>query len=354
MGRSEMRQLLNSYEKGVEDDAFHLLRPTKLETQLVGEELLRKRAEAIKKARDFNRRFVEAMVEDLPDLCAGPFSVEEPARPVCEVRELEPGVSTLPASSYGSMASVFLHLFRDWSLACDHVNDSTYRPAAEELRKLLPDGGDVLVPGCGLGRLALALAAQGYKVEANDASRLFLTAADYLLNRPPAAMKIFPLAHVFSENWSLDQQYIEIEVPGPAPSSIIGSGASPALTMVPGDFAKTYGRGGPGHRKFAAIVTCFFIDTATDLVELFDVLDGLLDEGGIWLNVGPLNWKKDARLKLAYEEIVVIWQNMGYEFVSQKRIDCDYHMPRGMKMYTESYQGALTAAIKRRPSPAPS
>ena len=39
---------------------------------------------------------------------------------------------------------------------------------------------------------------------------------------------------------------------------------------------------------------------------------------------------------------------MGYEFVCNKRIDCDYHLPRGFNMCTESYQGALTAAIKRR------
>jgi carnosine N-methyltransferase len=261
-------------------------------------------------------------------------------------------VSTLPASSYGSLASVFLHLFRDWSRTCDHVGDSTYTPAITELKQFLPNGGDVLVPGAGLGRLALALAAEGYKVEANDASRLFLTVADYLLNRPPAAAKIYPLAHVFSENWGLEQQYISVEVPQPSPTELLGSnsdGAAPSFVLVPGDFAKTYGKSGPGYRKFDAIVTCFFIDTATDLVELFDTLDGLLAEGGVWLNVGPLNWRKEARLKISYEEIVAVWEKMGYEFVSQKRIDCDYHMPRGLKMYTESYQGALTVAIKRRP-----
>merc|ERR1712151_66960 len=116
---------------------------------------------------------------------------------------------------------------------------------------------------------------------------------------------------------------------------------------------KTYGKGGVGHRKFDALVTCFFIDTATDLVELFNTMDGLLGEGGIWVNVGPLNWRKEAHLKLTYDEIVTVWESMGYEFITKKRIDCDYHMPRGQKMYTESYQGALTVA-RKRPRPDPS
>jgi len=350
MSRTELRGLLNSYEKAVEDDAFHFLRPSVLERRFLGETLLKKRAEAIKKARDANRRFVEGMLEDLPDLCAGPFDTKECERKVCDVRELSPGVSTLPSSSYGSIASVFLHLFRDWSAECEHVFESTYKPAIDELRQVLPGGGDILLPGAGLGRLALLLAAAGYKVEANDASRLFVTAADYLLNRAPKG-NIFPLAHVFSENWGFEQQYIEIEVPKPSPAEAAQSSTAPAFVMVPGDFIKTYGKGCVGHRKFDAIVTCFFIDTATDLVELFGAMDDLLGEGGIWVNVGPLNWRKEAHLKLTYDEIVAVWESMGYEFLSKKRIDCDYHMPRGHKMYTESYQGALSVARKRGPNP---
>jgi len=271
---------------------------------------------------------------------------------------LSPGVTTLPANSYGSIASVNLHLLRDFSEQCAHVGTSTYGPAIEELKKLIPScKGDVLLPGCGLGRLALDCAREGFTVEANDASRIFLTVADYILNRPPVGASIYPVAHVFSENWSLEEQYIEVEVPKPSPQEIAGggsggyaatAGASPKFVLVPGDFVKTYGVGCPGHRKFDAILTCFFIDTASDVAELFQVMDSLLKVGGVWLNVGPLNWRKEARLKLTYDEITACWEGMGYEFVTNKRIDCDYHLPRGIKMYTESYQGALTAAIKKK------
>jgi len=353
ISRTELRELLLKYERAVEDDAYFLIQPSKAERALLGDELIRRRSEAVRKARAVNRQFVDAVLEDLPDICAGPDALAEPLRPVAEFRC--PGnAPTLPPSSYGSLASVYLHLLRDWSSDCEHVCKTTYGPAVSELRSLLPKGGSVLLPGAGLGRLALELASAGFDVEANDASRLFLTFADYIVNRAPASgMQLFPMAHVFSENWSAARgQYLEVCVPSPAPQQLCaGSEGSPSrISFVAGDFVKTYGRGQAGHRRFDAIVTCFFVDTAADVQEHFSVLDSLLEEGGIWLNVGPLNWRKEARLKLSWDEIVNIWERLGYDFVLQKNAECDYHLPRGLKMYTESYNCALTAAVKRRPA----
>eukprot|EP00928_Gymnodinium_smaydae_P049249 TRINITY_DN33049_c0_g1_i1.p1 TRINITY_DN33049_c0_g1~~TRINITY_DN33049_c0_g1_i1.p1 ORF type:complete len:417 (-),score=47.07 TRINITY_DN33049_c0_g1_i1:57-1136(-) len=352
MGRSEVRDLLIRYEKAVEEDALNMLHPRPQERALLGPDILQRRADLIRKARDANRKYIEAVIADLPDMCDGPLP--PPARPVAEMVAPGDGAGSLPASSYGSMASVFLHLFRDWSADCSHVLTSTYRPAVELLQKFLPDGGNVLLPGAGLGRLALEIAREGYQVEANDASKLFLTFADYVLNRAPAAgASIFPLAHVFSENWSHDQQYLEIKVPSPPPADLLNGGKlgkRAPISLVPGDFAKVYGVGGTRHRRFDAIVTCFFIDTASDIAELFGILDGLLNEGGVWVNIGPLNWRKEARLKLNMEEIIQVWQQMGYEFVARESKDCDYHLATGQKMYTETYKCSLTAAIKRRSS----
>mmetsp|Transcript_21219 Transcript_21219/g.35366 ORF Transcript_21219/g.35366 Transcript_21219/m.35366 type:complete len:402 (-) Transcript_21219:94-1299(-) len=349
LSRTELRELLNKYERVVEDDAYFLVQPSNAERQMLGPELLQRRVSAVRKARDQNRHFIEKVIEDLPDILAGPDASVLPARPVAEFRSLGDGVSTLPASSYGSLASVFLHLMRDWSEMCEHVVSVQYTPVLRELKEQLPRGGQVLLPGAGLGRLAMMLAAEGFQVEANDASRLFLTFADYILNRAPrSGTMLFPLAHVFSENWGHAQQYTKITVPTIAPESLVNlTGTRPPLLIVPGDFVKTYEVGGPGFRRFDALVTCFFIDTPKDVEELFRVMNGLLEEGGVWVNLGPLNWRKEARMKLAWEEIVSIWQQKGFEFLSQKRIECDYHIPRGEKMYTESYNVVLSVAVKR-------
>merc|ERR550532_2449636 len=121
MSRTEVRDILNKYEKAVEDDTYFLLQPSKAERALLGDELIRRRAAAVRQARDVNQQFVEAVIQDLPDICAGPDALAPPARPVAAFKCPGEGTPTLPASSYGSLASVFLHLLRDWSATCDHV-----------------------------------------------------------------------------------------------------------------------------------------------------------------------------------------------------------------------------------------
>eukprot|EP00450_Noctiluca_scintillans_P027469 CAMPEP_0194536352 /NCGR_PEP_ID=MMETSP0253-20130528/75252_1 /TAXON_ID=2966 /ORGANISM="Noctiluca scintillans" /LENGTH=340 /DNA_ID=CAMNT_0039382265 /DNA_START=41 /DNA_END=1060 /DNA_ORIENTATION=+ len=331
--RTELRDLLNKYEKAVEDDAYGLLRPGTRELELLGENVFSTRRELLRKARETNRAFIEAFIEDIPDLCVPLESYGQQSRCVAEVRCLGDCPGPLPPGSYGSMSSILLHLLRDWSTTCDVVK-STYEPVVALLCKMLP-GGEVLLPGAGLGRLALEIARKGFRVEANDASRLFLTAADFLLNRAPQ-LPILPVAHLFSENWSLAEQHREIIVPQPSPSSLCPEGMPP-IVLVPGDFRSIYKLGGAGHRKFDAIVTCFFIDTMTDFASTVDTMDGLLGEGGVWINIGPLNWKKDAGLKLCWEEVVAAWESLGYTFLTQERLYCDYHLPQGLRMYTESY-----------------
>ena len=50
------------------------------------------------------------------------------------------------------------------------------------------------------------------------------------------------------------------------------------------------------------------------------VLVQVLEEGGVWINLGPLNYKKDLKLKLAWEELQQVWEGMGYTFVHSSRV----------------------------------
>lgn len=356
----ELRLLLSTYEKAVEKDGQGFIHPSQAERALLGDGLLSKRAAASRHATQVIRRFVDFLLEDLR-VGRGSWGSRGASIPpdrslaAVDLDESLDSVPLLPPSSYGSLASVLCHLYRDWSADCEHVIRSTYQPAIRVLQSLCRPGSSVLLPGAGLGRLAVELAAVGYQVEANDASRLFLTFADFLLNRAPGGgVTICPMAHVFSENWGLDVMYREVCVPSPTPAEILGIKSGDTvpweapITLVPGDFVKAYGRGGPKHRKFDAILTCFFIDTASDVVELVQAMDSLLAEGGVWVNIGPLNWRSEARLKLSWEEVVSVWEGLGYEFVTQQRLECDYHLMRSMKMYTESYTVSLSAAVKNR------
>jgi len=43
-----------------------------------------------------------------------------------------------------------------------------------------------------------------------------------------------------------------------------------------------------GFQAFDVVVTCFFIDTAANILDYLLSIRKLLVEGGIWINMGPL------------------------------------------------------------------
>jgi len=345
---AELRKILSKHEQEVDKDLQWVLKPSPVEARLLGSATIEARGMHAAKARTANRRFIEAIIADgrgSPADSGGAVLT----RPVANFTILS-GVHLKP-KSYSSLASLFVHLMRDWSDQRTHVYDSQYALAIRLLREFAATGADVLVPGCGLARLALEVAAEGYRVEANEDSRLFLTVADHVLNRARARSHlIYPMESIWSYNFDHGQQYMNITLPLPLPGVFAARQGSlaggPAVTIIPGDFVKLYGRGRPGHRKFGAIITSFFIDTAWNIAELVEILDDLLLPGGVWINVGVLFWRKDARLKLNWEEVLAMWSNLGYTFHGHERFPCEYSLPLGVKMFAEAYMCVRLAAVK--------
>ena len=116
----------------------------------------------------------------------------------------------------------------------------------------------------------------GYSVECNEFSKVFVSVADFVFNgkvgMEGSAMPVHPMAHVYSENWRLSDQYFSTLVPKPSPGEEARR-AGKGMRMTAGDMVAIYKEGGPGHRKFDSVVTCFFIDTGDDLVEYFRTID---------------------------------------------------------------------------------
>ena len=84
------------------------------------------------------------------------------------------------------VSSVFKSLARDWSLEGASERDESYGPILNGFNHYLPikKGAphNIVVPGAGLGRLALELSSKGYAVEGNEFSLQMLFASDFLLN----------------------------------------------------------------------------------------------------------------------------------------------------------------------------
>lgn len=333
--RSELRKIYNSYALATEKEAALLTVPTEREKIWIPDDLRLKRAEQVELAKSVNAAFLEALVDDLPPDAleslwksgiipaakspsagmsvdpadAGAAAAQDGAMCADDVLEIKhyDGVK-IGTQAYASMGSLLLHIFRDWSGYCAHVQTDVYTPIVDELLKRMPiqkgrAPPTVLIPGAGLGRLSYEIALKGYDVESNEYSGVFCTVADWLFNRCRTQHTVYPLAHVFSENRRASDQYLAVSVPSPLPGPALRkTDTTVRMTMTAGDFVALYnptsGAKGPAHRKFDCVVTCFFIDTGDDLIDYIQTIDGLLDKGGLWINLGPLNYKKELRLKL--------------------------------------------------------
>lgn len=197
---------------------------------------------------------------------------------------------------------------REWSAEGEPERVVTFRPLIEALKKHLPPSDDttgvtpfsqrVAVPGCGLGRLPVELAAEGYSVEGNEFSVYMLLASNFILNcvTKSHAHEIAPFVNRFGEVMPLfpyegphrcavrvcnvvnvsDPMRV-VQIPDRTAAEILEAGpfgwpaedtttAFPRFAMAAGDFTKIYGA--PDQREqWHGLVTCFFMDTAPVVVE---------------------------------------------------------------------------------------
>eukprot|EP00286_Rhodomonas_abbreviata_P012587 CAMPEP_0181320518 /NCGR_PEP_ID=MMETSP1101-20121128/18167_1 /TAXON_ID=46948 /ORGANISM="Rhodomonas abbreviata, Strain Caron Lab Isolate" /LENGTH=251 /DNA_ID=CAMNT_0023428229 /DNA_START=525 /DNA_END=1276 /DNA_ORIENTATION=- len=230
--RSQLQTTLQTYLKQVETEAARLSTLTPRERQFIPQSLIDERSKAYEESKAANVAFTNAVAATLPEKFSSPPSTSP--SPLLHILHHQ-GVK-LGTQNYASMGSILLHLLRDWSAECEHVVNDVYLPIVKQLQERVPvrEGMEgvtsnhqnnglcedekrgaprVLVPGSGLSRLAFELMRAGYQVECNEFSPFFATVTDYLFNHCREQHTIFPLAHVFSENWSLDNQYQPVQVP---------------------------------------------------------------------------------------------------------------------------------------------
>lgn len=95
--------------------------------------------------------------------------------------------------------AVLHSLVREWSSLGQIERDQCFTPLLELLKKHVPIDKQqrrkrVLVPGCGLGRLAVEIAGLGYACQANEYSVYMIMGSNFLLNgiSMPQKYKIYP------------------------------------------------------------------------------------------------------------------------------------------------------------------
>ena len=161
----------------------------------------------------------------------------------------------------------------------------------------------ILNPGAGLGRLSWELAKLGYSSIGNEFSLYMLLASNFVLNSCTEvdAFKIYPWIGHASNNVSSADKLTGMLVPDVDPTDLP---AGHKFGMVAGDFLEIFDRDG----SWDAVVTCFFIDTARNIIEYIEHIWDLLKPGAFWINLGPLlyhfaDMPQECCIELSYDEL---------------------------------------------------
>ncbi|KAJ2486739.1 hypothetical protein IWW37_005503 [Coemansia sp. RSA 2050] len=231
---------------------------------------------------------------------------------------------------YGTM-KLFV---RDWSSEGAEERRLTYGPLIEALEDeysgiALELRGEVhvLVPGAGLGRLAYDICCRGFSTQGNEFSYFMLFASNYILNSSLEKNEhvVYPYIHQFSHVACSEDQMRAVYIPDAPPSNMPYS-ATAEFSMTAGDFIEVYGADDE-KEKWDAIVTCFFMDTARNVLAYLDTIWHALKPGAVWINLGPLLWHFDnvageSSIELTRDEFLQLVANMGF-VLDEKRFKED-------------------------------
>jgi carnosine N-methyltransferase len=283
-----------------------------------------------KVAIEQNQRFLDSIVKESETLYHSYWP--SPPSPPPQDGELRPNALDLD-----KVHSTLRQFVRDWSAEGFQERDSVFRPIMTALQKALPNprGKKILVPGAGLSRLSVDLAACGFDVQGNEFSYHMLIGGHFAMNHCENSGEhlIQPFCDGTINNFSRRDQFRVVPIPDVSAYQMMDHAEARGiqfgqLSMVAGDFTEVFKK--PSQcGAWDSVVTCFFIDTAHNIVEYIHILFDLLAPGGIWVNVGPLLFHfsdqlSEVSVDVTYEELKVIVQNVGFEVVDEATVTTSY------------------------------
>lgn len=268
-----------------------------------------------------------------------------------ETRKLTDWRNAAKASDIDKARSTIRQLYRDWSHEGAAERKACYGPVIQDVVNAFwhsPSKHDVkiLVPGAGLGRLVFELCRMGYTVEGNEISYHQLIASNWVLNHAVKGRRfdLYPFALDFSNVVSREHQLKKVKVPDVHPGSALEdvfghttANAVDRMSMTAADFVVLYGD--EEHQDmFNAVVTVYFIDTAPNLIRYIETVRNCLQDGGLWINLGPLLWhfadrapseenhskraggprektgiEEPGAFELTDEEVLILVEKMGFD-----------------------------------------
>lgn len=186
----------------------------------------------------------------------------------------------------------------------------------------------------------------GYACQGNEWSLFMLFSSNFVLNRCSEinSHKLYPWIHQFSNNRRSADQIRPVYFPDVDPHSL-PSGAN--FSMTAGDFQEIYSE----CNMWDCIATCFFIDTAHNVIDYIDTIWKILKPGGIWINLGPLlyhfeNLANELSIELSYEDIKNVILQYGFHLEVEKESVLSTYTVNELSMMKYYYECVLFVVRK--------
>ncbi|XP_050380938.1 uncharacterized protein LOC126798136 [Argentina anserina] len=298
-------------------------------------------------------------VEEIPHNCPGNDAIESNGNVSSSTRTWLDSSTHIhvPLVDVDKVRCIIRNIVRDWAAEGQKERDQCYRPILEELDSLFVNHSKesppaCLVPGAGLGRLALEISCRGFISQGNEFSYYMMICSSFILNACQTAGEwtIYPWIHSNCNSLSDDDQLRPISIPDIHPAS---AGITEGFSMCGGDFVEVYSD--PSQvGAWDAVVTCFFIDTAHNIVEYIEIISRILKEGGVWINMGPLLYHfadvygqgDDMSIELSLEDVKRVALHYGFHVEKETTVETTYTTnPRSMMQ--NRYHAAFWTMRKR-------
>jgi carnosine N-methyltransferase len=187
---------------------------------------------------------------------------------------------------------------------------------------------NVLLPGVGLGRLLYEFAKLGYKAQGNEFSYYMLLSSNFILNctSTKEEFEIQPLIHSFSNVFWESAPFKSFKIPDENLLEELKKNPDGEMSMVAGEFVEVYKK---QYQTWYGVITCYFIDTANNIINYIETIHKILKVGGVWINFGPLLYhyseiERECSIELSWDELKFIIINFGFEIQKEEIKECTY------------------------------
>ncbi|KAG4108714.1 N2227-domain-containing protein [Neocallimastix lanati (nom. inval.)] len=300
-----------------------------------------KKLDTIDELIKVNYNFIKLMIQDYVPYDSDPYKIFQGR--------------SVKSSDIDKVKSTLKQFVRDWSEEGKMEREQTYTPIINALLDFYKDvpeeeRGDlnILVPGAGLGRLAYDIAKLGFSTQGNEYSFYMLLGSNFILNcmSEPLQFRIYPWIHSFSNTEKSEHQIAPVDIPDILPGNLP---KETNFSMVAGDFIEVYRASGYTD-YWDGIVTCFFMDTAKNILEYIEVISRILKPNGVWINLGPLLYHfedlySDLSFELSLEEFYEAVKKFGFTIKKAKRIETTYSSNQ-QSMLKYKYNCSFFVAVK--------